>query len=120
MTASIWASKPHREDLYADCLDHWGAPAQTDMLVEELAELIVAVQKYTKRKATYDNFDHMAEEMADVILMIEEMAFHFNQEGHAEANKPFTEMVAGWMAFKCNRTEQRLAESIARRYPEIE
>ncbi|USV40998.1 nucleoside triphosphate pyrophosphohydrolase [Xanthomonas phage BUDD] len=120
MTGSIWSSKEHRQDLYNDCLDHWGATAQTDMLVEELAELIVAVQKYTKRKATYDNFNHMAEEMADVLLMIEEMALHFDNEGHDEAAKPFTELVADWMVFKCNRTEQRLAESIAETYPEIQ
>lgn len=120
MTGAVWLSRVNREDLYADCLDHWGVPAQTDMLVEELGELIVAVQKYTKRKATFENFNHMAEEMADVMLMIEEMAFHFNKEGHAEASKPFHEMVSDWMIFKCGRTEGRLAESIANRYPEIQ
>ena len=56
------------DDLYIEAYDKWGEVAQIDMLQEECAELIFSISKYKRGKP--DSLDAIAEEMADVEIMI--------------------------------------------------
>lgn len=54
--------------LYRKAVTKWGLDAQLDMLQEECAELIMARSKY--RRGRLGAKANIAEEMADVIIMI--------------------------------------------------
>lgn len=57
-------------------IDHYGADKQLDMLVEECAELIQAIQKYKRYKdipGDGEAFDNLIEEIADVENIIEQI-----------------------------------------------
>ena len=59
--------------------DHYGFISQREMLIEECAELIQAVQKLKRAEATDDTeslkkaTDSYLEELADVAIMVEQM-----------------------------------------------
>lgn len=63
-----------KTEIYEKTLIAWGMTSQMDMLIEECAELIQAVQKL-KRCPTLEN---VIEELADVEIMCEQMRFIFN------------------------------------------
>lgn len=53
--------------------DHYGMESQIDIMQEECAELVQAVSKYKRGKD--DDFSHLLEEMADVMIMIEQVLY---------------------------------------------
>lgn len=54
--------------------DYFGYEQQKNMLIEEQAELIQALNKFD-RKGTEESFNNIIEEMADVELMIEQTQY---------------------------------------------
>lgn len=58
-------------------LEHYGPPEQMRQTIEECGELIVALRHFERGKATYDD---VIGEIADVIIMCEQMRFAFGQE----------------------------------------
>jgi NTP pyrophosphatase (non-canonical NTP hydrolase) len=64
-----------KKEIYTQALVKWGRTFQMDMLVEECAELIKAVQKLNHRHG--DVLD-VVEELADVEIMCEQMRLIFN------------------------------------------
>jgi len=54
-------------------LDRWGFNAQVGQAIEECAELIVALQKYTNRTPTNDSRERIIDEIADVEMMLAQM-----------------------------------------------
>ncbi len=54
-------------------LGRWGEAAQVGQAVEECAELIVALQKNSNRTPTAETLDNIADEIADVEMMLAEM-----------------------------------------------
>lgn len=59
-----------RNRFYQKATDAWGKNAQVDVVVEELAEAIVAVCHLRRGKC---NVDALAGEMADVLIMFEQL-----------------------------------------------
>ena len=57
-------------------VDTYGAQAQIDMMIEEMSELTKALCKY-RREATKHTFENVLEEMADVQIMLNQMALVF-------------------------------------------
>ena len=57
---------------------HYGYEAQREQFEEECAEAILAAQK-VKRKCTNKNFVNLAEEVADVLIMAEQMRILISQ-----------------------------------------
>ena len=57
-------------DLAAKIIRHYGAEAQKDILIEECAELIQAVEKSRRQPDAPELTADMVEEMADVYIMI--------------------------------------------------
>lgn len=76
--------------VYKDALDTWGAEAQTKMLFEEIGELMQAVCKASRVK-NWDQrmkvWHNIAEEIADVKIMLDQMEILFDVEDAVEACK---------------------------------
>ena len=74
-------------NVYEDAITKWGTTAQLDQMIEEMAELTMAISKY-KRKFNDSLLDYqkvgvmenLYTEIADVKLMIEEMEYMFGKE----------------------------------------
>lgn len=61
-----------KEEIYKKAIETWGENLQLGMLIEECAELIKAVNKFWRKK-DYDSINSLAEECADVEIMIEQL-----------------------------------------------
>ena len=65
-------NKEEKELLYKKAVDTWGTTSQVYMVFEECAELINSLCKYNRNRATVDD---IATEVADVIIMCEQLKF---------------------------------------------
>lgn len=63
-------SEMSEQEVFKAALDKWGADAQTLMVFEEMAELQKELCKHARGA---DNQAHIAEEIADVQIMLEQM-----------------------------------------------
>lgn len=63
--------KQDRINLYKKALRTWGEEAQVNMLDEELGELITAVARFKRGRATHQD---VMTELADVFIMVEQIA----------------------------------------------
>lgn len=61
-------------DIYNRALNVYGYKAQRLMLIEEIGELLNAIAKLPRARATIDD---VIEELADTAIMIEQMAFYW-------------------------------------------
>lgn len=73
-------TKEERIQIYNDATALWGLPAQFDQLIEEMAELIVAVNKYKRKHIIGHEYqdnpaieENLIEELADVTNCIEQI-----------------------------------------------
>lgn len=70
-------SKQKRNKLYRDAIKYWGEMAQYDQYIEESSELIVAINKFKRKKfyGEYENNpkieDNLIEELADTAMCLE-------------------------------------------------
>ena len=78
--------------IYATALEQWGFFSQTNMLIEECAELILAMQKYNHRTGDVDN---VLEELADVEIMCEQMRLIFDSTHIDQIKKQKLERLEG-------------------------
>lgn len=85
----------NKERLFLLALTRYGVNAQIDMVFEEMSELQKELCKYKRGKP---NTTAIAEEIADVEIMLEQMKQFFNIETEVEDCK----------AFKLMRLEERL------------
>lgn len=81
--------------LYTRALETYGAYAQITMVFEETAEL---QKELCKSMRGADNHDHIAEEIADVLIMLDQMMLLYDCEGQVE----------GYKAEKLDRLKARL------------
>lgn len=86
------------QDLYRLALDTFGPEAQVLMVFEEMAELQKELCKNGRAK---DNRDHIAEEIADVLIMLEQMMLLHDCK----------ELVTAYKAVKLQRLERRIKEA---------
>lgn len=63
-------------NFFKDAIEIHGEQAQLEMIIEECAELIKAIQKY-KRKKSIPNITAIVEEATDVDLMIMQLRYIF-------------------------------------------
>lgn len=83
--------------LYQQVFDKWGKDAQLTVVIEELSELIKEV---CKDKRGIGNESYIAEELADVEIMCEQLRFIFG----------FGEKVDQWKEYKLRRLAERLKD----------
>lgn len=72
-------TKQERLEIYKRAEELWGLVAQYDQAIEEMGELIVAINKF-KRKCLYGEFksnkmveENLVEEIADVKMCLEQL-----------------------------------------------
>lgn len=65
------------DKIYRATLDKWGTEAQYDQAVEECAELIIALKHFRRGKI---DRRVLIEELADVTLMVGQLAWMFGQD----------------------------------------
>jgi NTP pyrophosphatase (non-canonical NTP hydrolase) len=82
-------------DLYQLALDKWGVDVQLTVVMEELSELIKEV---CKLKRNNGHLDHLAEEIADVEIMCEQLRYIYNLDSSVDY----------WKKSKLLRLENRL------------
>ena len=70
--------------IYREALNKWGAEAQTLMVFEEMSELQKELCKHARGK---DNREAIAEEIADVQIMLEQMMILHDCEDLVEQEK---------------------------------
>lgn len=61
-------------DIYNRALNVYGYNAQRLMLIEEIGELLNAIAKLPRARTTIDN---VIEELADVAIMVNQIAFYW-------------------------------------------
>ena len=83
--------------VFEHALEQYGPDAQITMVMEEMSELQKELCKYRRGRA---NYDHIAEEIADVSIMLDQMRLLFQCGG----------AVQGWRLEKVRRLAQRIAE----------
>ncbi len=71
--------RERQEKIFGTAVQKWGKAAQVDMMIEESAELTKAL--LNERRGRDNN---IAEEMADVWIMLEQMAVIFQNAGEVE------------------------------------
>jgi NTP pyrophosphatase (non-canonical NTP hydrolase) len=69
--------KESRIELYKEAINKWGEEAQVNMLNEECGELITAVAQFRRGRTSHHD---VMTELADVFIMIEQMATMMNYE----------------------------------------
>jgi NTP pyrophosphatase (non-canonical NTP hydrolase) len=65
------------ERVYRAALEKWGVEAQYDQTIEECAELIAALKHFKRGKV---DEEQIVSELADVTLMIGQLAWMFGEE----------------------------------------
>ena len=66
----------NKEELYKFAIERYGDEAQINQGIEEMAELIQAVNKF-RRKPVIENLENIAEEIVDVEIMLEQYKIIF-------------------------------------------
>lgn len=72
----------NERNTFERALEHYGPDAQITMVMEEMAELQKELCKYRRGHA---NYDHIAEEIADVSIMLDQMQLLFQCGGAVQA-----------------------------------
>ena len=83
--------------VYEQAIAKYGEEAQRRVAIEELSELIKELCKYDRG---YINRGHIAEEIADVSICLEQLLLMFDCEKEVDE----------WRTFKLNRLLERLSE----------
>ena len=85
-----------RDELYTKAIDTWGQMPQINMVNEECGELITSLARYLRGRATEED---VITEVADVAIMMEQMAVLFGKEKFEEEKER-----------KLQRLKERLAK----------
>ena len=79
-------NKQERKKIYDKAEELWGLVAQYDQAIEEMGELIVAINKF-KRKCLYGEYqennkviDDLVEEIADVKMCLEQLSYYVGEK----------------------------------------
>lgn len=89
--------------LLTEVIEFYGADMQLNICIEEMSELIKELCKVKRKKM---NKDHIAEEMADVKIIMEQLSIIFGNDN--EVNE--------WYEKKIQRLKSRLDEDKIRLY----
>jgi hypothetical protein len=84
----------------------FGDDAQLNMVVEELAELILAVQKL-RRYGNDKEVECVIDEMADVHVMLRQLEIILEQARHVEVEK----LIQNRVDFKLEKTVRKIKET---------
>ena len=77
--------RSERDKLYKRAVEKWGEDSQLNQMIEEMAELIVAINKFKRARDNVAQkrdgvIENLYEEFADVKLCLEQMEYMFGKE----------------------------------------
>ena len=77
--------RSERDKLYKQAVEKWGEDAQLNQMEEEMAELIVAINKFKRARDFVAQrkegvMENLYEELADVKLCLEQMEYIFGEQ----------------------------------------
>ena len=105
-------SNKTKETIYERALKKWPGPVQLIVLVEECAELIKAVNKLLRAGYTggwtMEHVDDIAEEAADVLIMIEQLKVMTFFKGFNTPIPKTNELIERFRIEKLKRLEEIL------------
>lgn len=78
--------------LYTNILESWGVEAQVKMVMEEAGELLSALGKASRGRVTREE---VITELADVSIMVEQMAVYFGLGKFEEEKERKLQRLAG-------------------------
>ena len=78
-----------REEVYKRAIEKWGEFSQLDQALEEMAELMLAINKYKRLKMDLKDkekqiMDNLIEEIADVKMCIEQLEMIYGKKNVEE------------------------------------
>lgn len=74
---------------YKKIIEHYGEDKQITVAVEELSELIKALCKYKRWGSSAETLFNIAEEIADVMIMCDQLVVMFGIDEEVEAMKKY-------------------------------
>lgn len=86
-----------RKEVYRAAMEKWGAELQATVAIEEMSEVAKEICKMLRGEG---NREHLAEEIADATIMLEQLRQMFN----------INESVCSWMDRKCAALQRRIKE----------
>lgn len=89
------------KEIYQKAITLWGWDLQLNMAIEESSELIKAICKLKRNGASLETVNAVAEEIADVEIMIEQIKLMFDCRDDVEE----------WMAYKLERLSKMIKEA---------
>lgn len=92
-------SYEERVQIYQQAIDTWGAENQEKMVIEEMSELTKEICKHWRG---WDNLGSIADEIADVTIMLEQLRLIYN----------LNNTVSMHMDTKILRLQDRLAKDL--------
>lgn len=95
-------------DLLEDCVRIYGKRSQVDMAIEEMSELTKALLKERRIPDGKAYADHIAEEMADVTIMLMQLQMIFDN----------SEKIQKQITFKLERQRKRLKHLVDSEFSE--
>lgn len=96
----------HKKDLI-EIADKLGYEEQSMQLIEEMAELIQAINKYRR----YDDIEkllNLIEELADVNIVLEQVIYLLSKKIKDETNDDLLKHFNDDVKYKINRTKKRI------------
>ena len=99
----------HKKDLI-EIADKLGYEEQSMQLIEEMAELIQAINKYRR----YDDIEkllNLIEELADVNIVLEQVIYLLSKKIKDETNDDLLKHFNDDVKYKINRTKKRIERS---------
>jgi NTP pyrophosphatase (non-canonical NTP hydrolase) len=81
-----------RTELAKRCFEKWGEEPQLFMAIEEMGELATAISHYRRGRVTKEA---VCEEVADVLIMMEQIGYLFGQDKVDEIYKKKVERTIG-------------------------
>ena len=88
-------NRTERNGVYANALKKWGVERQSTVAIEEMSEVIKEITKMLRGDL---DREHMAEEIADARIMLEQMCQILNINGSVDT----------WMDYKIAALKRRL------------
>lgn len=73
--------KLNKNAIYRKALERWGKELQLNQAIQEMAELIKEITNHKRpQPSRYNNYTEIAEEIADVQIMLDQLGVIFNKE----------------------------------------
>lgn len=85
----------NKNEIYEKALMKWGKESQLKMLFEEVAELTIALCHFDRGRFKTDEeaFDNIVDEIADVEIMLEQVAQMYKIPTHVIAKQKILKLV---------------------------